>query len=353
LVPSESKGIPSESAQFLQEIEAFSKSIGTESQTPARVVVLAESYKVRDFDRFRDTQTHIPLKGKLLQRLLYIAGMKRQMPSLHSVSLFSIDPNNIFVHINELGIFPNVGGKFDLRYCTNVFESETNLLGFFTKPLFLRYKIFDEIKAILFDFNGVITDDEEIHYMAFSKTLQKFNIDFPLDKYEELCHGRSDEDGYANIQQFYAIELDIQELVKQKHNTYLASVSSSHVKTFPGIYRLLREFKNRGYKIALVTASNREEVDAVLKHLQLNEYFHLVITDEDVDESKPSPEGYLVAARELGISPSRCIVVEDSLLSIRSVSTVGMKTIGIRNQKHKHFEGADYIFESVEDILVV
>jgi hypothetical protein len=66
---------------------------------------------------------------------------------MYPVSLFNIDAEYIYVHINELGIFPNIEGVFDLRYCENVFEAETNLLGFFSKPLLLKYRMFDEIKA--------------------------------------------------------------------------------------------------------------------------------------------------------------------------------------------------------------
>jgi HAD superfamily hydrolase (TIGR01509 family) len=350
-VPSEAKGIPSESAQFLQEVEAYSHERGTDADTAARIVVFAESYKIRDFDRILDTRTHVPLKGRVMQNLLYALGIRHSLPSLHPVSLFSIDSRTIYVHINELGIFPNVGGKFDLRYCENVFEVETNLLGFFSRPLLLRYKAFDEIKAVLFDFNGVIVDDEQIHFKAFSKVLQDLGILFTAEDYENLCLGKCDKDGFVGIIQRYKIEQDLDFLINKKHDAYMTLIGTSNVDLFPGSRRLLRELKNRGYKVGLVTASDRQEVKVVLTYNDIENFFDVVITNDDVTESKPSPQGYLMASEKLMIPPSRCLVIEDSPVNVHNTSQIGMKTIYVTHDTDRA-NNADFVINSLEELLV-
>jgi len=347
LIPSELKGVPSESAQFLQEIEAYSK----EKNTSARIIIFAESYKVRNFDKISDSQTHAPLKGNLIQSILYITGIRRKLPSMQPISLFTIDSGSIFAHVNELGIFPNVAGKFDLRYCENVFESETNVVGFFSKPLSLKYKIFDEIMAILFDFNGVIVDDEQIHFAAFAKVLNEIGINFTFSDYQELCFGRSNFDGLIRIKKKYAIDANVQDLMRKKHDAYFALISSSDVKAFSGVHSLLRALRNRGYKIGLVTASDKQEVEPVLHYLKINDYFDVIISDGEVDESKPSAQGYLLAAERLKVPISRCLVIEDSPAVINNVSRLGMRTVGIRHQKDVSIENADFLVNSLEELM--
>ncbi len=351
LVPSESRGIPSETAQFLQEIEAYSKERGTDKATPARVTVLGESYKIRTFGKNRDIQTHIPLRGKTIQSIFYVLGIRKQLPDLYPVSLFNIDSNNIYAHINELGIFPNVAGRFDLRYCENVFETETSLLGFFSRPLFLKYKIFDEMKAVLFDLNGVIVDDEDVHFAAFVKVVDEFGVAFTKKDYEELCYGRSDIDGFKQICSRFNLECNLDQLVQKKHSAYLISIALVNLQMFQGVERLLRELRNRGYRIGLVTASNREEVEAILGYLKIAPYFDVVITNDDVSESKPSPQGYLVASEKLGVSPMRCLVIEDSPANITNVMKIGMRTIGIQ-KSGKFIDNANFAINSIEDLLV-
>ncbi|MBK8903619.1 MAG: HAD family phosphatase [Anaerolineaceae bacterium] len=353
LIPSTVRGVPSESAQFVQEMEAFSQAQGGEGETPARIIVVAESYKVRDFNRGEDSETHVPLRSNLLRTLPYILGLTKHLPALSPVLLFYTDASKIYVHVNELGIFPNILGKIDLKYCESVFSSETSLLGLFAKPIFLKYQIFDEIQAVLFDFNGVIVDDEELHYHAFAKVLNDLEVEFTPDKYDELCRGRSDADGFNKIKKKFGISEEIPSLVEKKHNAYLDAVTSSPVHSFPGVRRLLEELLRRGYKLALVTASNRQEVESVLYYLSLRDYFSVIITDDDVDESKPSPQGFLLASHKLGIPPARCLVIEDSPSNTDAIlSQTKMRAVGVGNNRNVKFPEPTYHCESLEELLI-
>jgi len=352
LVPSEKGGVPSETAQFLQEIEAYTQAKGSDKETPARVIVLAESYKIRGFDKIRDVRTHVPLKANFIPSTLYALGWKKSFPKLHPVALFVIDSSNIYIHINELGIFPNVNEKFDLGYCASVFENETSLLGFFSRPQFLKYSVFDEMRAVLFDLNGVLVDDESLHHSAYSSVMSRYGINLGLEDYNEYCHGKSDEDGFKLLKGKYSsLEEDVETLVDQKHTAYLTTIESSNQLPAPGALKLLRELKNRGYKTALVTASNRKEVQTLLRYLNVIEYFDLVLTNDEVPESKPSPQPYLLAAEKLRIPPSRCIVLEDATANIIAVTEAGMKAIAIQRSTHPELR-ANYVIKSIEDLLV-
>lgn len=353
LIPAETRGVPSETALFVQEMESFAPNSRHDNLTLARIIILSESYKVRDYDKSNDIETNVPLRKSNLPSLLFILGLRKIFPPLISVDLYELKTSNIFAHINELGIFPKIDGKFDLSYCKKVFESETSLLGFTSKPRFLLYKIFDEINAILFDLNGVIIDDENLQQQAFSEVLTKYDIQISDDEYRKFFLGKSDVDGFSSYLQTNKIsELNIKNLVYEKGIVYSDLIDSQAVALNSGSFRLLQELRIRGYKIALVTASTKRDMNKILQKFNIGVYFDILISADDVEHGKPSPEAYLLAASKLQVKPNKCLVIEDSLSHVQEARKIQMKTVYVNNNNEQITAGvSDFEVSSLDELL--
>lgn len=355
LVPSVAQaGRPSETASLIESFVRHADKYRETGHTIARLVIITESYKVRNYDDEADVETGIPFKLKTFYKYLWIAGIYKKLPQDKKVKLYEINAENIFAHINELGIFPNFSGKFNLKACADAFENETNLLGYFNRPQIIKYIYFDEIKAVIFDFNGVIIDDEEFHYEAFKITFQKYGFDLNIEIYDSFCKGRNDKDGIAGILETYSIlneKIDSDILLEQKSIEYKNQIKTNGIKLFNGVQRVLKGLSDKGYTKVLVTSSKKDDVEKILTHSKIYDYFEAIITDEDVVSSKPSSEGYRLAADILKLHPNNILVIEDSIKNLESAKKLGMRTLGITHDSNCMFESCDFCIKSIDQIL--
>ena len=109
-------------------------------------------------------------------------------------------------------------------------------------------------------------------------------------------------------------------------------------KEIPGVTRLLSELVTLGVPSALVTGANPRKADGVISQLGLQSFLAARATAADVDRGKPDPEGYLLAARRLGVAPERCVVFEDAISGVRAAAKAGTLCVGVGPT---HTEAAD------------
>lgn len=108
-----------------------------------------------------------------------------------------------------------------------------------------------------------------------------------------------------------------------------ASYRRRELITFPGVVELIKSLKAAGLKLGLVTGGWSEEAHAVIDGFELAGYFDVVVTAEDTRRYKPNPDGYLLAARLLGLNPGKCIVVENTPSGIAAANSAGMVSVGV------------------------
>ncbi|OEU67931.1 MAG: hypothetical protein BA863_18230 [Desulfovibrio sp. S3730MH75] len=185
--------------------------------------------------------------------------------------------------------------------------------------------------ALLFDYNGVIVDDEAIHEEAFRATLKKMNLSLTDDMYRDYCLGRTDADGFralaeTNLGAFKGVS--IQKLVDDKGNQYRRLIKDRKV-FYPGIVQTLEELSHH-FKIAIVTSSHRADVAAAINNTIIPTLIQFILTAEDVINGKPDPEGYLLGAKRLGISRDCIVVVEDSMSGVLAAISAGIRCIAVK-----------------------
>jgi beta-phosphoglucomutase len=120
----------------------------------------------------------------------------------------------------------------------------------------------------------------------------------------------------------------VDRLLALRRERYLQLVEEAS-PILPGTEALVAAIADAGHGLAIVTGAQRADVDFVLAHSSIGDRFDVVVTDEDVAQGKPHPEGFLAAAARLGVDPHETVVLEDSLAGVRAALAAGMRCIAV------------------------
>ena len=205
------------------------------------------------------------------------------------------------------------------------------------------------IKAVIFDMNGIVIDDEHIHELAFKETVKTFSIDLSHQDYLECCVGKTDKAGYESISEKFSTSFPVSKLLKDKAGFYL-KLFPEHKKTYPGVIELISNLA-KNYTLALTSSSSRAEVNLITKEYAINKHFKITISADEVRKGKPDPEPYLITCNLLKLKPQECIVIEDSESGVLSAKAAGCFCIGITTtHSENNLEGADIITDSFDKV---
>ena len=185
------------------------------------------------------------------------------------------------------------------------------------------------VKYICFDMDGVIIDSEPAHYEAFRLTL-KYSADKILNEKEYAAYfaGKTDRQGftdYFSVNDFAHPPIDL--LLRHKSQIY-SDVVTSKTLPYPDTIAFIHTIPKE-WRCALVTSSSRHEANFALERFDIAAYFNVIVTADDIRNSKPYPDGYIRAANLLHAPPSKCIAIEDSPSGIRAALSAGMKCIAL------------------------
>ena len=179
--------------------------------------------------------------------------------------------------------------------------------------------------AVLWDMDGTLVDTEP-QWMAAEKAIVRRHGGTWTDEDAMGVVGAALLDSAAVLQS-HGVDLPAAEIVELLLDEVCAGVRAS-VAWQPGVRPLLDALGAAGVPCALVTMSYRRFAEAVLSHAPRGT-FAVVVTGDDVQEGKPHPEAYLLAAARLGVEPSDCVAIEDSPPGIASAMAAGARTLGV------------------------
>lgn len=189
-----------------------------------------------------------------------------------------------------------------------------------------------DIKAILFDFNGTLFWDSTYHDRAWADFAQKYAFRNVSDEQmKHHVHGRSNPDILAYIFGNIPDNNSIKKYSQIKEEMYLRLITSDKglSELAPGAKELLDYLKNNNYLLNIATSSEKENVEFFFKHLDLGQWFELkkVVFFDGSFNPKPAPDIFLKAAKNMGMHPENCLVVEDSIAGIQSARNAGIQKI--------------------------
>ncbi len=184
--------------------------------------------------------------------------------------------------------------------------------------------------AFLFDFNGVLVDDERVHFAAFRDVLAARGISLAESRYFAEYLAFDDATAFRAMLRDAGHAHDetiVEELVRAKLPLYLAAVARD-LTLFPGGFELMRACAAVG-DVAIVSGALRAEIDFILAAVGATDVPRTIVAADDVTACKPDPAGYLEALRRLGASAEDAIVIEDSIAGIESGHAAGCAVIAV------------------------
>lgn len=185
-------------------------------------------------------------------------------------------------------------------------------------------------KGLLFDLDGVIVDTAKYHFIAWKEIAEELGIDFTLTDNERL-KGVSRNQSFEIILEIGGITMPNEQkevYCTQKNDRYLEYIlKMTEDEILPGVKAFLLDVKQKGYKIALGSASKNAAI--ILQGLGLTSLFDEIIDGTKVSKAKPDPEVFVKGAQKLGLLCEECIVFEDAVAGIEAAHAGGMKVVGV------------------------
>lgn len=195
------------------------------------------------------------------------------------------------------------------------------------------------LRAVIFDFDGVITDSEVLHFRAFNAVLEQHGFQLTKNEYYKDYLGMADKDCFKALigeGRLRIREDQVQGLVQQKTRVF-EQLARTEGRIIEGVREFLDMLAGAQVPIAICSGALRPEIELILEEAGLRNYFDIIVSAEEVRHGKPDPEGFLLALQKLNdiwpdpIPPERCIVIEDSHWGLQAAQAAGMRTVAVTN----------------------
>lgn len=212
-----------------------------------------------------------------------------------------------------------------------------------------------DIKAVIFDLDGVIVSTDEYHYKAWKKIADEEEIYFDREINERLrgvSRMESLEIILENSKRNYSMDEKIK-LAERKNNFYISLLDNlNSTDILDGVMKVLDNLKKNDIKIGIGSSSKNTEL--ILNKIGLYNYFDAIADGTQIKNSKPDPEVFLLASRKLGVNPKECLVVEDADSGVEAALSGEMKVLAVgfasKNEK-ANIRIKDLTYFKYEDIL--
>jgi HAD superfamily hydrolase (TIGR01509 family) len=195
------------------------------------------------------------------------------------------------------------------------------------------------LKAVIFDFDGIIVDSEPMHYRAFQKVLEPLGAGYGWQEYLDRYIGFDDRDAFREAFRVHGLTLrdgQLAELISAKAACF-QEVIAHGVEPYDGVVDLIRSLSGT-VPLAICSGALRSDIEPVLAQLSLETAFDRMVTADDVEESKPDPASYRLALLRLqeafpgrDITPAETLAIEDTPAGISSARGAGLQVLAVTN----------------------
>lgn len=206
------------------------------------------------------------------------------------------------------------------------------------------------IKTILFDFDGVVVDSEKLHLRALGEVLHNHGISYPDDLLNDFV-GKNDSLFYQYVIDNLNSSYELDYLLKQKNKIFDKIVRE--LQPIDGFLDFIDVVIRKNIPRAIVTSSSGETLKMVSEIFPFQNYFDIVVCEEDTTRHKPHPEPYLLALERTDGEKETTLIIEDSANGIKAGKSAGCIVFGLTTslpRKSLLEAGADKVFDSYQEI---
>jgi HAD superfamily hydrolase (TIGR01509 family) len=216
------------------------------------------------------------------------------------------------------------------------------------------------LRALIFDFDGVIADAEPVHMRAFQEVLGEEGLSLSRQEYYDKYLALDDKTFFRTALKDKGRDFDqkvIENLMARKSN-YYDRLIKEEIVILPGVTDFVRNAAQR-YRLAIGSGALRHEIEFILDHAGIKGMFRVITSAEDVENCKPAPDVFIKALERIndnsrpepGIKPDECLVIEDSIAGIKAARAAGMKCLAVTNSySAERLSQADMVVRSLEDV---
>ena len=205
------------------------------------------------------------------------------------------------------------------------------------------------INTILFDYDGTLMDTNEVVLQSWQHTFRTLR---GREEDPEFIRSTFGEPLVKTLAKLFP-EVPVEKSL-DVYRTFQREVFTDFVEVFPGMLELLKELKQRGYKLGLVTSRTKDTTWDGLKHYGMDKYFDAVITAGDTDKHKPDPEPILITLKRMDSVPQETLMVGDTMFDLECARNAGVKSVMVEwsvTMTSEEMAQADYVIKTAEELL--
>lgn len=219
-------------------------------------------------------------------------------------------------------------------------------------------KLKSKIKALIFDMDGTLIISQHFHADALAKTFKEYGIEYTREEDQKkfsgkrskvICEAVFKEHGKSTTEE------DITTCANQKKKYYDEIIASAEIPQVPGIIQLLKKATNKKLSIAIASGNKQDAAKKLLERSKIGDHwFQKIVTQEQVQNTKPAPDLFLLAAKELSTAAENCIVFEDALNGVKAAKAANMFCIAVTTGESKEAlqqAGADIVVQDYHELV--
>ena len=214
------------------------------------------------------------------------------------------------------------------------------------KKLYVGDKL--NLKAVIFDMDGVILDSEPIYYQIETKFFGNLGISISDEEYHTFV-GLSMMEMCRRIKNNHNLKEEIETLVKSNNEVVFQHFSNSeNLQSTPFLEQFMQNLLENNIKLAVASSSSKKLIEVILEKLILKKYFKICVSGNEVKNGKPAPDVFLYTANLMNVNPEECLVIEDSTNGVKAAKSAEMMCVGFQNSNsgNQDLSDADMIIST-------
>ncbi len=209
----------------------------------------------------------------------------------------------------------------------------------------------NEVKAVIWDMDGIIADTAQYHLKGWQIVFGKRGVNYTEEDYRRNTGKRNDGIIKSVLGEKIA-QNEIITIAREKDETFRQLISQN-IRPFPGVLKLITSLKEHKFKIAIASSAPMENIQLITQSLKIHNCFDAIVSGWETTKGKPDPQIFLLAAQKLGVKAKDCIVIEDAVVGVAASKRAKICCIAVTNTNpEESLREADLIIDTLEEITI-